>query len=460
MTSRPNPQTTNHGVPDLDGQEDKMATKKMPAAARKKTRTTGQGVSGLGGQEDKMATKRMPTTTAARKRKRGAEPAISTARSLKVLCEGNRVLRRAVFDIKGTCPMAADGRVSEAVKKWDVAIAKTKRKLVEVEKEREVAAAEAKRKLAEVEKERDAAAAEAKLKLAEREAMHLKLKANIKAAEDERKSKWAARESKAAAAEAERQRKHEVAMQKGRERMRRRMLGLSSKRAPPRAIKGPWLTAVAHVNKGTPLRGSLLVHCSVCLRDVASAFNCRIMHEQAPGTAPDDLYRVFCVPCASSSSAKTTDTRVWMARPTLNRRRATVWVSQSGLLEKGECRACATSLKYEDVRKSRVVAKSNGGTKTLDNLRVSCAGCNLACGTRPFSAFVAEKRQELVTRDPDEDETPPDLITEDQQVLFQHWLKDASAVNLDRVFIPDQMRFSRYRNRKHRRTQQRIDAMM
>lgn len=72
----------------------------------------------------------------------------------------------------------------------------------------------------------------------------------------------------------------------------------------------------------------------------------------------------------------------------------------------GECLACRRILYDDDFHAAHNLAEVNGGSTTLDNLRISCRLCNLSCGIKNFDEFAANMQ---ASQQLEEKYTQPDI---------------------------------------------------
>jgi hypothetical protein len=70
--------------------------------------------------------------------------------------------------------------------------------------------------------------------------------------------------------------------------------------------------------------------------------------------------------------------------------RGEAWKIQFGDSTRGDCFCCKKQLDiFDDWHAGHIIAHSNGGADTADNLRPICGSCNLSMGTENMDAFKA-----------------------------------------------------------------------
>lgn len=74
----------------------------------------------------------------------------------------------------------------------------------------------------------------------------------------------------------------------------------------------------------------------------------------------------------------------------LRSQREALWTRDCGKAWFGNCQCCSKALEVSDTwHAAHVLARSQGGSSKLDNLRVACARCNIDMGERHFDEFKA-----------------------------------------------------------------------
>jgi len=70
-----------------------------------------------------------------------------------------------------------------------------------------------------------------------------------------------------------------------------------------------------------------------------------------------------------------------------------VWIKYNGYTEMGYCYCCGFMVQryHAGWHCAHVVAVEEGGTTTIDNLRVCCPGCNLSMGNQNLYAYIRDK---------------------------------------------------------------------
>lgn len=75
--------------------------------------------------------------------------------------------------------------------------------------------------------------------------------------------------------------------------------------------------------------------------------------------------------------------------------RSNVWNYYEGRQNKiGNCLCCNNELDYDNFHCGHVIAESNGGNATIDNLRPVCQRCNLGMGTKNMILFMQDNHLE------------------------------------------------------------------
>jgi hypothetical protein len=77
-----------------------------------------------------------------------------------------------------------------------------------------------------------------------------------------------------------------------------------------------------------------------------------------------------------------------------NHVRNTVWEKYHGSKNQGNCYCCNIKVNRYNAgwHCSHVQSDTKGGSNTVDNLRVCCAGCNLSMGDQNMYAFIRDKK--------------------------------------------------------------------
>jgi hypothetical protein len=119
-----------------------------------------------------------------------------------------------------------------------------------------------------------------------------------------------------------------------------------------------------------------------------SFFSCQIFQPSDALVKP----QVYCRCCSTRSARVDKTDGEWLAVPGRDLERDATWIQQSGLRTHGECRACAAPVTYMTFQAAHNVADVNMGPRLLDNLRVSCAQCNLHSGVGVFDAYATKER--------------------------------------------------------------------
>ncbi len=58
----------------------------------------------------------------------------------------------------------------------------------------------------------------------------------------------------------------------------------------------------------------------------------------------------------------------------------------------GQCYACGCKIDKRNWHCAHVIAIEQGGSNNINNLRVTCAHCNLACGKQNLYLFIKNKK--------------------------------------------------------------------
>ena len=87
----------------------------------------------------------------------------------------------------------------------------------------------------------------------------------------------------------------------------------------------------------------------------------------------------------------TTDTHTDQTRKTIPKKiRGEAWIKQFGDSTKGSCYCCKVEFGiFDNWHAGHIIAHSNGGKDTADNLRPVCGSCNQSMGTENMDAFKA-----------------------------------------------------------------------
>ena len=67
--------------------------------------------------------------------------------------------------------------------------------------------------------------------------------------------------------------------------------------------------------------------------------------------------------------------------------RMKLWTNTFGETFNGSCYVCNTTLNITNFEAGHIVAQSNGGKTTIDNLKVVCKLCNKSCGSDNLNDF-------------------------------------------------------------------------
>lgn len=70
--------------------------------------------------------------------------------------------------------------------------------------------------------------------------------------------------------------------------------------------------------------------------------------------------------------------------------RMRLWKIHHGLLAEGPCYVCQSTISILDFQAGHVIAQSNGGSNTVENLRPICQACNLKMATQNLEDFKME----------------------------------------------------------------------
>lgn len=94
---------------------------------------------------------------------------------------------------------------------------------------------------------------------------------------------------------------------------------------------------------------------------------------------------------------KTNDDK-YKKKPIQKALRMKVWETNIGNKLIGNCYCCERELKIDNFDCAHVIAERNGGTTTLDNLRVTCKPCNLSCHTMNLDDFKQSMNDKLISK--------------------------------------------------------------
>jgi hypothetical protein len=97
----------------------------------------------------------------------------------------------------------------------------------------------------------------------------------------------------------------------------------------------------------------------------------------------------LAIPPEPAAPSQASSTSTPKKRKTIPKKiRGQVWENHFGKTTTGSCYCCKKELNcLEDWHAGHIIASSNGGADTADNLRPVCVACNLAMGTEAMDAF-------------------------------------------------------------------------
>ncbi len=104
------------------------------------------------------------------------------------------------------------------------------------------------------------------------------------------------------------------------------------------------------------------------------------------------LWRRFIYAFCCLSTEK--DTRKPRKHRITKKTRAQVWKKYFNNANVGKCFCCKKKVDRFNAgwHCSHVIPYANGGSDKVDNLRVCCAGCNLAMGSTNMNKFIKNKK--------------------------------------------------------------------
>ena len=68
-----------------------------------------------------------------------------------------------------------------------------------------------------------------------------------------------------------------------------------------------------------------------------------------------------------------------------------LWVKYHGTSFLGQCYCCGKTIDKLNYHNAHVIPHAHGGLMTVDNLRTTCAHCNMSCGVKNLYTFIKDK---------------------------------------------------------------------
>jgi hypothetical protein len=155
----------------------------------------------------------------------------------------------------------------------------------------------------------------------------------------------------------------------------------SAQRPPPAMTRRVFLRAFRAAGKGTLFQDSIVLPCHACKEPRAAVFSCGIQAGPTPF--------VVCASCCDLVEPE----QAWLPRPKFERERVGCFVRQAGLQMQTLCRGCLSEIRLDHYHRAHNLSDHHGGPCVMENLRATCAECNIVSKTQIFDEYAAGERE-------------------------------------------------------------------